>query len=102
MSESTVKPRAIIHVDMDAFYASVEVMDDPRWRGSPSSWAGPPQTRGVVAAASYEARVFGVHCAMSSARAHQLCPHGVFIAAHVALRRGLARDPSRFSRPSRR
>ena len=79
MDNATRKERAIIHVDMDAFYASVEVMDNPALAGKPVIVGGTPETRGVVAAASYEARTFGVHSAMSSYRAHKLCPHGVFI-----------------------
>jgi DNA polymerase-4 len=83
MSESTGKPRAIIHVDMDAFYASVEVMDNPALAGKPVIVGGTRESRGVVSAASYEARVFGVHSAMSTARALKLCPHGVFIAPRM-------------------
>ncbi|SMO81809.1 DNA polymerase IV [Fodinibius sediminis] len=71
--------RKIIHIDMDAFYASVEQRDFPEYRGKPLIVGGSPEGRGVVAAASYEVRKFGVHSAMPAARAIRLCPHAVFV-----------------------
>jgi DNA polymerase-4 len=70
--------RKIIHIDMDAFFASVEQMDNPEWRGKPIAVGG-AENRGVVAAASYEARVFGVRSAISGALAKKYCPELIFV-----------------------
>jgi DNA polymerase IV len=77
------KDRSIIHLDMDAFFASVEQLDNPEYRGKPVIVGGTPEGRGVVSAASYEARKFGVHSAMSAARAKQLCPGGIFLRGNM-------------------
>ena len=81
-SSRTTRMRSILHADLDAFYASVEVLDDPSLRGKPVIVGAARGERGVVSAASYEARQFGVHSAMPIRTAERLCPSGVFLPGH--------------------
>lgn len=81
--------RKIIHIDMDAFYASVEQRDHPELRGKPVAVGG-SSARGVVAAASYEARKFGVHSAMPSVMAKKRCPHLIFVRGRLQVYREIS------------
>jgi DNA polymerase-4 len=83
--------RRIIHIDMDAFYASVEQRDDPRLRGLPVAVGG-SRERGVVAAASYEARKFGVHSAMASVTARRKCPGLIFVPPRFEVYKAVSRQ----------
>lgn len=84
--------RKIIHVDMDAFFAAAEVLDNPKLRGLPIIVGGTPETRGVVSTASYEARKFGIHSGMSSAYAKRLCPQVLFLKSRFMRYRILSND----------
>jgi DNA polymerase-4 len=84
--------RKIIHIDMDAFYAAVEQRDFPQYRGKPIVVGGPPNSRGVVATCSYEAREFGIHSAMPSAHAYRLCPSAIFVRPRFDAYRRISRE----------
>src|SRR5690625_979916 len=89
--ESRVPLRKIIHIDMDAFYAAVEQRDDPRLRGRPIAVGG-ERERGVVAAASYEARRYGIRSAMPSVTARRRCPELIFIKPRFEVYRAISRE----------
>jgi DNA polymerase-4 len=85
-------PRKIIHLDMDAFYASVEQRENPSLRGKPVAVGGSPQSRGVVAACNYEARKFGVRSAMPMARALRQCPDLVIVRPNFTLYKAVSQQ----------
>ncbi len=87
----TWRGRAILHVDLDAFFAAVEQLDHPEWRGRPVIVGGDPAKRGVVSTASYEARRFGIRSAMPSARAVKLCPDAIWAPARFERYRELSK-----------
>jgi DNA polymerase-4 len=95
MPPQPTSTRTILHADLDAFYASVEVLDNPTLRGKPVIVGGDPNARGVVSAASYEARRFGVHSAMPLRTAARLCPQGVFLPGRLDRYRELSRQVMR-------
>ncbi len=84
--------RKIIHVDMDAFFAAVEQRDNPQLRGKPVIVGGDPNSRGVVATCSYEARKFGIHSAMAASKAYRLCPQAVFVRPHFDAYRAVSQQ----------
>jgi DNA polymerase IV len=86
------RTRAILHIDLDAFYASIEQRDHPEYRGKPVIVGGSPDRRGVVATASYEARTYGVHSAMPSRTAQHLCPGAIFLPARFDVYRSVSQQ----------
>lgn len=84
--------RAIMHVDMDAFYAAIEQRDNPELKGKPVIVGGSIESRGVVSTASYEARKYGVHSAMPMTEAHRRCPHGVYLPVDMQKYRRVSRQ----------
>src|SRR5476649_587962 len=81
-ANATTALKTIFHIDMDAFFVSVEELFDPNLKGKAVVVGGGPDQRGVVSAASYEARKFGVHSALPLRTAYKLCPHAIFVEGH--------------------
>ena len=89
-SEPSLPVRKIIHVDADAFYAAVEMRENPKLKHLPLAVGGKPGSRGVVATCNYIARKFGVHSAMASSHARRLCPDLVFVSPNFPLYRDIS------------
>lgn len=89
---ATWNGRAVMLLDLDAFFASVEQMDHPAWRGRPVIVGGDAEKRGVVSTCSYEARKFGVHSAMPASTAARLCPHAIWVSGHFSRYREISRQ----------
>jgi DNA polymerase-4 len=84
--------RVVVHIDMDAFYAAIEARDHPAYRGRPLVVGAPPDVRGVVAAASYEARRYGIKSAMPSREAFARCPEALFLPVNMPVYRAVSRQ----------
>src|SRR5260221_6177778 len=85
-------PGIVAHLDLDAFYAAVEELENPELREKPLIVGGDPHGRGVVATANYVARSFGIHSAMAAAEALRRCPHAVFVRPRLTLYRDYSRE----------
>ena len=83
-------PRAILHLDMDAFFVNVHILENPSDKGIPLAVGGKPGQRGVIASASYEARAKGVRSAMASSKALKLCPEIKFVSSNRPMIRSLS------------
>ncbi len=92
MEETQRKQRFVLHVDLDAYYASIEQRDHPELRGKPVVVGGSPQSRGVVATCSYEARAFGLRSAMPARTAYRLCPQAIFLPPRFEVYRAVSQE----------
>ena len=84
MTETSARPRKIIHIDMDCFYAAIEMRDNPTLAGIHLAVGGTADRRGVITTCNYEARAYGIHSAMATAYAMRLCPHLTLVPVRMA------------------